>query len=377
MHAPYEVDNKGINYIGNKSLSPIKHVNLSTFSPVGHEELFDKLISSGHYYYLHKIDSAVFSATVEYFRDIGADWVNLPLTTKMISSPGEIYAGKTIDYTTDAMPVTINWFDDKEIFLAESSQFYLEMRLLIDKVERVFSIYNSFRKEEADFTHLAEFQHIEFEGKIKFDENIDTYVGLLDYITKYLINNNHSDLLYYLEEHEIDSLRSSFEFDNIMTMKFVEVMDLLYEHTNEEKYKNHSLKSFGSYEEILATTLVGKHLNIIEFPLEEIPFYHDLSFINEDGKQFAKNSDFILHGYREVVGAGQRITDIEAIKKKAEFFNLPADDYEPYLDMRRRAEYETTCGFGLGWQRYTQWLLKLPFIWDASHIPRGHFQPKP
>ncbi|MDQ1344253.1 MAG: asparaginyl-tRNA synthetase [Patescibacteria group bacterium] len=31
--------------------------------------------------------------------------------------------------------------------------------------DSVFSIYNSFRKEPSDATHLSEFQHVEFEGK--------------------------------------------------------------------------------------------------------------------------------------------------------------------------------------------------------------------
>jgi len=50
--------------------------------------------------------------------------------------------------------------------MAESSQFYLELILLIQKSEHVFSVYNSFRKEPSDATHLSEFQHIEYEGKV-------------------------------------------------------------------------------------------------------------------------------------------------------------------------------------------------------------------
>jgi aspartyl/asparaginyl-tRNA synthetase len=50
--------------------------------------------------------------------------------------------------------------------MAESSQFYLELTLLIQGVNQVFSIYNSFRKETSDPTHLSEFQHIEYEGKV-------------------------------------------------------------------------------------------------------------------------------------------------------------------------------------------------------------------
>jgi aspartyl/asparaginyl-tRNA synthetase len=53
------------------------------------------------------------------------------------------------------------------------------------------------------------------------------------------------------------------------------------------------------------------------------------------------------------------------------------EDYEPYINLRELPNYKTTCGFGLGWQRYTQWLLKMPFIWQMSHIPRSEHLPKP
>jgi asparaginyl-tRNA synthetase len=89
----------------------------------------------------------------------------------MISSPGEVYAGQKLDYTTDTLPVELpNWFDSpKRMFLSESSQFYLELALMTGGSDSVFSIYNSFRKEKSDFTHLTEFQHIEYEGKVDFE----------------------------------------------------------------------------------------------------------------------------------------------------------------------------------------------------------------
>ncbi|HOF44502.1 MAG TPA: hypothetical protein PK255_03760 [Candidatus Pacearchaeota archaeon] len=33
-------------------------------------------------------------------------------------------------------------------------------------------MYNSFRKERADATHLSEFHHIEFEGKVNYNDFI-------------------------------------------------------------------------------------------------------------------------------------------------------------------------------------------------------------
>ena len=377
MLGNYTIENHKVKFLGNKVVDPIEDVRGDKFKPMSSSELFISLTKDDHFFHLHAIDNAVFFATIEYFRHQSVDWCNLPLTTKMISSPGEIYAGKKLDYTTDALPVNLKWFDAEDIYLAESSQFYLEIRLVIERLDKVFSIYNSFRKEAADFSHLSEFQHIEFEGKVSFEENIKMYIGLLRHITDYVIKNHRNSLAYYLNDEEIDELRTSFDEKNITTITFTDAMKLLYENIGDDKYKKVSLENFGSYEEVALTRILNTHANVVEFPIEEIPFYHDVSFADVDGKKYAKNADFILLGYREVVGSGRRITNLDAIQKKAEFFNLPNEDYEPYVNLRKLKNYKETCGFGLGWQRYVQWLIKMPYIWNVSHIPRGEHAPRP
>lgn len=377
MLGVYDIKKNNIAYTGNRVRKPLNDVKVVDFEPLIGKDFIDNLASDPHFYHLHRVDSAVFNAAVDYFRSIQAEWCNLPLTTKMISSPGEVYAGKKLDYTTDALPVNLEWFDHGNIFLAESSQFYLEMRLLVDNIDKVFSVYNSFRKEPADFSHLAEFQHIEFEGRVSFEENVKIYTGLLRYITDYLIEHNREDLAFYLTDDEIHELEGSFKEEKITTLTFKDAMAELKKSTGDKKYDEVSLKNFGSYEEVALTRHLGTHCNVTEFPLEEIPFYHDESFKDDKGKKVAHNADFILLGYREVVGSGQRITDLSAIREKAKFFNLPLEDYAPYIDMRKLEKYQTTCGFGLGWQRYVQWLLKMPFIWDVCHVPRGHKMPRP
>lgn len=377
MLGNYNIEDGKIVYIGNKIQKQINDVTSQAYSPCRSEELLKDFVRDHHYRHLHAIDDAVFNASIDYFRSIHASWCNLPLTTKMISSPGEVYAGQKLDYTTDALPVELNWFDTGNIFLAESSQFYLELRLIIDELSQVFSIYNSFRKEKVDFSHLSEFQHIEYEGKIDMEQNIEVLLGLIRYITNYILTNNRKDLLYYLTEEELDALSTTFDPQNIARLTFSEAMGLLERELGDAKYKERSLKNFGSYEEVALTRILNKHCLVTEFPVEEIPFYHVGGVTDQNGKQYAKNADLILLGYREVIGSGQRITDLDAILKKADFFNLPPEDYEPYIHLRKLESYQTTSGFGLGWQRYTQWLLKMPFIWQMSHIPRSEHLPRP
>ncbi len=382
MLGPYKAimsnGNRQIRYVGNNVFESIENVTSSVFTEEIGQKRLAQIVNDERFRYIQIIDNLVFNSAVKYFENLNAEWCNLPLTTLMISSPGEMYRGKKLNYTTDSLPVQIDWFDlDRKIFLSESSQFYLELRLLQEKTEKVFSIYNSFRKDKADFSHLSEFQHVEFEGKITYEENIQIALGLLDFITNYIFEHGKESLNFFLTEKEIEVLPRIFKIDNVARISFKDALQALYKDTGDEAYKNFSLEQFGSWEEIRLTELLGKHVIVEHFPLMEIPFYHNEFIKDENGVSLSESADIILSGYRESIGTGVRIKDFEALKEKARIFNLPVEDYSSYLEMRKLPCYQKTAGFGLGWQRYVHWLLKLPHIWDATLIPRGHVLPKP
>jgi asparaginyl-tRNA synthetase len=381
MNFPFKarVENgrKIIAYRGNCCFASIQDVQKVEFPSFGFPDRVRELPKDRHLSALHTVDRTIFRATVDYFSSIGADWCNLPITTRMISSPGEVYAGRTLDYTTDTIPISLSWFDlDRNIFLSESSQFYLELRLLIPGVDKVFSIYNSFRKEPADFCRLAEFQHIEYEAAAGFGQNVDTAKALLKAITRAVVSDCPEALRIYMTDEELDDLGNAFDNDRFEQMTLREGLNILYEATADNAYREHSLKNFGSWEEVRLTELVGKHVILCEYPVMEIPFYHAEKH-SVAGSRLANNADFLLTGYRETIGSGVRIKEKDALLAKAKAFNLPEGDYAPYLAIRSFPSYRETAGFGLGWQRYVQWLLKLPFIWLACHVPRGHGEPVP
>jgi|CXWL01.1.fsa_nt_gi aspartyl/asparaginyl-tRNA synthetase len=381
LYGPYIADinssgEKILRYQGNARMEQIADIGSIKFDEMVLNNRLDAIVNDDAYQHIHQIDSAIFFATVFYFKGIGAEWCNSPLTTLMISSPGEIYTGKTLDYTTDALPIELSWFDnERNIFLSESSQFYLELHLLIEKVNKVFTICNSFRKEKADATHLSEFQHIEFEGKVSFEQNIEVFLGLLRHITNHLVQNNRDNLAYFLEPSDLETLKNAFVDSSIRSLSFKEALRMLSEATGDHQYDDFTLKHFGAWEEVKLTEILGTHALLTDFPLLEIPFYHNQR--SSEGKLVAENADLILYGYRETVGSGVRITDPQILAEKARQFNLPEADYAPYLKTRSYSQYQQTAGFGFGWQRYVQWLLKLPIIWDATLIPRGHLLPRP
>lgn len=342
------------------------------------ENRIDRIVNEKSFFHLYNLDNAIFYATVEYFRNLWAKWTNLPLTTLMISSPGEVYAGQTLDYTTDTLPIGIpdRFWSWKRIFMAESSQFYLELTLLIQGVDQVFSIYNSFRKETSDPTHLSEFQHIEYEGKVWLEENIKIFSWLYEYIMEYVFKNNMDDLKIFLTDKQIEEKKNIIEKGPIR-IQFFDALKLLYDETKDEKYKEFTMKYFWSREEVKLTELLWWNVIVESFPMLQIPFYHAIAEEKIAWVPVAKNADFILYGYRETIGSWERIVDKETLLKKADIFNLPKDDYFPYVVSRDYTTYERTSGFWLGRQRLLQWITNQPYIYEATIIPRTHLVPNP
>ncbi len=364
-------------YEGNKVFGGMKieanQVNLGLL-----ENRVQRIMKEEFFSAIQNLDNAVFFATIDYFRAINAKRVNLPMTTLMISSPWEVYAWRTLDYTTDTLPIEVpDWFWSwKRIFLSESSQFYLELQLLVKGAEHLFSIYNSFRKERSDATHLSEFQHVEYEGKISYEENITIFMGLYNFIMDRIFTYNISDLQVFLTDEDLKKKKNIIE-KFPCRISLYDALKLLYEATWEKKYTEFSLKYFWTWEEIKLTELLWGNVIVEKFPMLEIPFYHAVADEEINWIPLAKNADFILSGYRETIGSWERIKEKRVLLEKAKIFNLPPDDYLPYLVSRDVPEYMTTSWFWMGWQRLIQWITNQPYIYESTLLPRTHLIPNP
>lgn len=372
MLGPYIAEKNGaISYKGNKLLSPIKNVLSCKYPDFNVQEKVFNISSNEMWTHISSINDCLFGTSVDYFQKLGALFTPLPMTTRMISSPGAVYGKYSLDYTTDTCPIRLKWFNaNKEVFLSESSQIYLELYLTQKNVDNVFSIYNSFRKEHADATHLSEFHHIEYEGKIDQNHNIKVIWGLLSKFIKECLNKHIDDVSYFLPDEEISAIKHMASKSCIKEITLEDALDLLYQRTHDSKYKKFTLKHFGSWEEVKLTNILGEIVAIREFPLLEVPFYH--AVIDGSNPPKAQNADIIWPGYREIVGSGHRVRTIEELKDKARIFNLPKKDYKPYLLSRTLPSYKPTSGFGLGWERLIQGFLEMDFIWSVAHFPRGH-----
>jgi aspartyl/asparaginyl-tRNA synthetase len=367
---PYRCTDEGqLWYAGNR----LHAAGPATSKAVSLDELRRRYrdLTASHWGSLARINSTVFDAAVRYFQELGALFVPLPLTTRMISSPGAVYGRYALNYTTDTVPITLKWFDlEQDVFLSESSQIYLELALTQPGVHQVFSIYNSFRKETADLTHLSEFHHIEYEGNVDAESNVTIAEGCVRAIITSLLADADEAIRVFLTDEQVSGLANVLDRRQLFERsKLLECFDALYRDTGDPRYTEFTLADrFGRWEEVRLTELYGAPLAISEYPLLEVPFYH--AAVADSDPPRARNTDFIWAGYAECVGAGERVGSREALEDKARIFNLPREDYAPYLHSRSLDCYRPSAGFGIGWERLVQAILCLPDIRLAGPFPR-------
>ncbi len=376
MFGPYLAKkDRTVSYKGNKIFERIDNVHSKKIRRGEFRRQVEKLHDQKIWPAITRINNQLNTTITIFFNEMGAFFIPLPLTTRMISSPGAVYGKEAIDYTTDTCPITLDWFSLKsKAFLAESSQIYLELALVQQGIDSVFANYHSFRKEHSDTTHLSEFHHVEFEGHVTQIENLAIIKALLKNCINDLIKNNEADLSLFIGKDGIKRLEKDF-LNHMPEVTLKEALELLYTDTKDEIYKKFTLQNFGCWEETRLTQIIGGTVAVTQMPLLEVPFYH--AMIDNLEPLVADNADIIGSGYREIIGCGHRVRSLKELKQKAEIFNLPKEDYKPYLQSRKFKDYKESSGFGMGWERLLQNILEMPFIYSASLFPRVHNTLKP
>ena len=126
---------------------------------------------------------------------------------------------------------------------------------------------------------------------------------------------------------------------------------------------------FGGSDETVLTRMFGQPVMVYNWPQEVKAFYMKE---DEHDKGYAKGVDLLApEGYGEVVGGGERETDIDRLVSKIKEHDLPMEAFEWYLDLRRFGNVPHS-GFGLGLERLVAWICGLPHIRETIPFPRSY-----
>jgi asparaginyl-tRNA synthetase len=131
---------------------------------------------------------------------------------------------------------------------------------------------------------------------------------------------------------------------------------------------------FGGSDETVITRLFDVPIMVYNWPHEVKAFYLKRDPENE---RFARGVDVLApEGYGEIVGGGERETDLDLLTAKIEEHQLPMEAFEWYLDLRRYGSVPH-AGFGLGLERIVTWVCKLPHVRESIPFPRMYGNLKP
>lgn len=123
---------------------------------------------------------------------------------------------------------------------------------------------------------------------------------------------------------------------------------------------------FGGSDETVLTRLFDVPVMVYDWPHEVKAFY--LKRSAQDSSK-ARGVDVLApEGYGEIVGGGERETDLNLLKEKIVEHQLPMEAFEWYLDLRRFGSVPHS-GFGLGLERLVTWVCKLKHVRES--IPFG------
>ena len=124
---------------------------------------------------------------------------------------------------------------------------------------------------------------------------------------------------------------------------------------------------FGGSDETVLTWHFDQPIIVHRFPASIKAFYMKR---DPEDDRLALGMDVLApEGYGEIVGGGERATDLEFLERQVAAHGLPAEVFQWYFDLRRYGSVPHS-GFGLGLERTITWICKLPHLREAIPFPR-------
>ena len=253
----------------------------------------------------------------------------------------------------------VPYFDHATAFLTQSGQLYNEANAMA--LGRVYCFGPTFRAEKSKTRrHLTEFWMVEPEmAYATLDDAIALAEGLITTVVARVLETRSRELE-TLERNlgPLETVRAPFP-----RITYDDAVRILQENGRPLEYGD----DFGGPDETLLADQFDRPVAIHRYPSAAKAFYMEP---DPERPELSLSVDILApEGYGEIVGGGQRLSDLDLLLRRITEHGLPQEAFEWYLDLRRHGSVPH-AGFGMGIERAVAWICGLDHVRETIPYPR-------
>ncbi len=252
----------------------------------------------------------------------------------------------------------VDYFEGEKAYLTQSGQLYMEAAAMA--LGKVYCFGPTFRAEKSKTRkHLTEFWMVEPEmAYAGLEDVMELAEAFLCAIVQRVLEENREDLA-TLERDTAPLEKVVPPFPRI---RYDDAARILAGKTG---FVHGS--DLGAPDEAALTEAYDRPVMVHRWPHEVKAFYMRR---DPEDDRLALGVDVLApEGFGEIIGGGERATDIAFLEAQIEKHGLPREAFSWYLDLRRYGSVPHG-GFGLGLERAVSWICGLQHIREAIPFPR-------
>jgi asparaginyl-tRNA synthetase len=266
----------------------------------------------------------------------------------------------------------VNYFDDTSAYLTQSGQLYNEATAAA--FGKVYCFGPTFRAEKSKTRrHLTEFWMVEPEVAFaELDDVMKLAEDFITFIVKRVLDNRRKELA----ELERDVSKLELIETPFPRLQYDEAVKMLQEGFAKGELENNFEwgGDFGAPDETYLSSKYDRPVLVHRYPAAVKAFYMEPDPQRSD---LALCVDVLApEGYGEVIGGGQRATNLNYLLKQIHDHGLPEEAFDWYLDLRKYGTFPHG-GFGMGIERCTAWICGIEHIRETIPFPRMLYRLKP
>jgi len=268
-----------------------------------------------------------------------------------------IFTPAACEGTTTLFPV--QYFEDTTAYLTQSGQLYNEANAMA--LGRVYSFGPTFRAEKSKTRrHLTEFWMVEPEvAYATLDDVMELAEGLVVYVVGRALEQRKREL----QVLERDTAKLEKVVAPFPRISYDEAAEMLKKKGLPFEWGG----DFGAPDETALSEEFDRPICVHRYPSVVKAFYMKP---DPNRPEVALGVDVLApEGYGEIIGGGERISDLDLLLARIKEHNLPQEAFEWYLDLRRFGTVPHG-GFGMGIERVVSWICGLDHLREAIPYPR-------